>query len=102
MFNIFLPLFTPLVVCAPHPPSLPEKTGVLRDIYLSPAGAKSVAPLSRFRDVLFTLLGALPQPSPSPSPLAGGADGRKPAAAVLDGVVVRDVAAFLQVRCQVS
>eukprot|EP00752_Nemacystus_decipiens_P005155 g4678.t1 len=65
--------------------------GVLREIYLSPGGAKSVTPLSRFRGVLFGLLGALPRRS-----LAGDGVGSKSAAAVLDGVVVRDVPSFLQ------
>lgn len=66
--------------------------GVLRGIYLSPGGAKSHSPLSRFREVLFGLLGALPS-SPSEADSRGGTGG-----AVLDGVVVSDVPAFLQVR----
>eukprot|EP00903_Cladosiphon_okamuranus_P015208 g14056.t1 len=65
--------------------------GVLREIYLSPGGAKSVTPLSRFRGTLFSLLGALLRHS-----RAGDGVGSKPAAVVLDGVVVRDVPSFLQ------
>lgn len=73
-------------------PLCPTPQGVLRGIYLSPGGAKSHSPLSRFREVLFGLLGALPS-SPSEADSRGGTGG-----AVLDGVVVRDVPAFLQVR----
>lgn len=65
---------------------------MLRGIYLSPGGAKGDSPLSRFHGVLFGLLGALPS--------SGGGDsgsGRS-APALMDGVVVRDVPAFLQVR----
>ncbi|CAM9190719.1 unnamed protein product [Ectocarpus sp. 6 AP-2014] len=68
--------------------------GVLRDVYLSPGGAKTDAPLSRFRGVLFGLLGALPLTT-----AAGGGDGGGSSPAgllVLDGLVVRDVPAFLQ------
>ncbi|CAB1120688.1 unnamed protein product [Ectocarpus sp. CCAP 1310/34] len=68
--------------------------GVLRDVYLSPGGAKTDAPLSRFRGVLFGLLGGLPLTT-----AAGGGDGGGSSPAgllVLDGLVVRDVPAFLQ------
>lgn len=83
------------------------KIGALREIYLSPGGVKSDTPLSRFRGVLFGLLGAL-QSSPS---LAGDSGSSSPpatsapaavaavaAAAMLDGVVVRDIPAFLKVH----
>lgn len=68
---------------------------MLRDVYLSPGGAKTDAPLSRFRGVLFGLLGALPLTT-----AAGGGDGAGSSPAgllMLDGLVVRDVPAFLQV-----
>ncbi|CAN0207700.1 unnamed protein product, partial [Scytosiphon promiscuus] len=69
--------------------------GVLRDLYLSPGGAKSDTPLSRFRGVLFDLLGALP-PASRPSEGSPSGAGAGAGAAVLDGVVVRDVPSFLQ------
>ncbi|CAM9700389.1 unnamed protein product [Ectocarpus sp. 4 AP-2014] len=68
--------------------------GVLRDVYLSPGGAKTDAPLSRFRGVLFGLLGALPLTTAAGGGYGGGSS---PAGLlVLDGLVVRDVPAFLQ------
>lgn len=71
------------------PPSPPQ--GVLRGIYLSPGGAKGDSPLSRFHGVLFGLLGALPSSD-------DGSGRGKSAPALMDGVMVRDVPAFLQVR----
>ena len=66
--------------------------GVMRGVYLSLSGAATRSPLFHFRKTLFRLLKSFPSRAEADT----RGDGR--AVAEFNGAVVRDVAAFLQVR----